>query len=57
MNLRKALTRKPKGTSGAAKNYLGRATGNRPLHDEGQAAHVTTDVKKTAAKIREIFQL
>lgn len=57
MNLRKTLARKTRGASGAAKNYLGRVTGNRALHDEGQADQVTTDVKNTAAKIKEIFQL
>lgn len=56
MNLRAKLARITRGPSGAAKNNRARVFGNRHLRGEQQADHVTSDVRQTAAKIKEVFE-
>ncbi|MCT7661092.1 CsbD family protein [Mycobacterium deserti] len=56
MSIGKKLANKTETVRGAAKKYLGRATGNTRLRTEGRLEQAKGNTKQAGAKAKDIFK-
>jgi uncharacterized protein YjbJ (UPF0337 family) len=52
----KKITHKTQAANGAVKKYIGRATGNTRLHNEGRADQFTGNTRQAGAKVKDAFK-
>jgi uncharacterized protein YjbJ (UPF0337 family) len=56
MTVGKKIAHKAEATKGAAKKFLGRATGNARLRTEGRLDQANGNVKQAGAKLKDAFK-
>jgi uncharacterized protein YjbJ (UPF0337 family) len=56
MTVGKKIAHKAEATKGAAKKFLGRATGNTRLRTEGRLDQANGNVKQAGAKLKDAFK-
>ena len=56
MSIGKKIAHKAEAAKGAAKKYLGRATGNTRLRTEGRVDQFTGNTKQAGDKVKEALQ-
>lgn len=56
MSIGRKIAHKAEATKGAAKKFLGRATGNTRLRSEGRADQAKGNVKQSGAKLKDAFK-
>jgi uncharacterized protein YjbJ (UPF0337 family) len=56
MSIVKKIAHKAEATKGAAKKYLGRATGNTRLRTEGRVDQAKGNTKQAGQKVKDAFK-